>query len=260
MRIYFQNASVPTRAAKRLKAQQGIKDSEARRVTSIVLGYRNWADLENVLNKEAASPLDEACDLDTFRKRRQYQAEQLSASGLDLKGLSPGDVISRWQPSAARPQTPVNPGPDPTSFNEADFSRTLLGLYKNRAIAAKPHADTLFEGIRQTADNRQLRLAASIAQGFLDGTRGREPELARQMLELLAERGDAVSIFNLSTSLGMGDGGPKDGKRATDLLENLASSPTTPEEVRAMALSRLGGCYSKGQTRGVDNLKALKLW
>jgi TPR repeat protein len=80
------------------------------------------------------------------------------------------------------------------------------------------------------------------------------------MLELLAERGDAVSIFNLSTSLGMGDGGPKDGKRATDLIENLANSPTTPNEVRAMALSRLGGFYSKGQNRGMDKLKALKLW
>lgn len=121
MRIYFQNGSIPTRAAKRLKEQHRLKESEARRVTSIVLGYRNWADLENLLNKEAASPLDEDCDRDTFQQRRQYQVGQLLKSGLDLKGLSPDDVIARWQPTAARPHTPVSPGTDQGTFNEVEL-------------------------------------------------------------------------------------------------------------------------------------------
>jgi hypothetical protein len=105
-----------------------------------------------------------------------------------------------------------------------------------------------------------LKLAGIIASQLLDGTRERSPELARQMLEALTEKGESRAILNLSTSLMLGDGGPKDEKRATDLLERLVQSETTPQELRAAAQSRLGGVYAGGLHRGTDGIKALQLW
>lgn len=262
MRIFFQNGSIPTRAAKRLKEQLGIKESDARRATAQVLGYRNWADLERTVNTQPASPLDEECDGDLFRQRRQYQAQQLQSSGIDLPGQPPEEVIAKWQPSAARPQAPAAPRePEATSTSHTgEFLRALIILQKFPEAPVEPHAAVLLEGIRQGATPTSLKLAGIIASELLDGTRKRAPELARQMLEALTEKGEPHSTFNLTTSLMLGDGGPKDEKRAVDLLENLVTSRTTPENVRAMAQSRLGGVYAGGMQRGTNTMKALQLW
>jgi hypothetical protein len=40
--------------------------------------------------------------------------------------------------------------------------------------------------------------------------------------------------------LTLGDGGPKDEKRATDLLEQLVESASTPDDLKRIAESRLG--------------------
>jgi hypothetical protein len=40
--------------------------------------------------------------------------------------------------------------------------------------------------------------------------------------------------------LTLGDGGPKDEKRAADLLEQLAGSASTPDDLKRIAESRLG--------------------
>jgi hypothetical protein len=41
-------------------------------------------------------------------------------------------------------------------------------------------------------------------------------------------------------SLDLGDGGPKDEKRAAALLEQLAKSASTPDDLKRIAESRLG--------------------
>src|ERR1700733_16258707 len=61
MRIHFQNASIPTRAAKRLKLRLSLKESQARQITAQVFGYENWTDLHNALGGAAVSPPDGAC-------------------------------------------------------------------------------------------------------------------------------------------------------------------------------------------------------
>jgi hypothetical protein len=40
--------------------------------------------------------------------------------------------------------------------------------------------------------------------------------------------------------LTLGDGGPKDEKRATDLLAQLVESTSTPDDLKRIAESRLG--------------------
>jgi hypothetical protein len=85
-----------------------------------------------------------------------------------------------------------------------------------------------------------LSFAEAIIDELLSGNRNREPEVARHLLEALASRGPPRSILNLSTSLALGDGGPKDEKRATDLLEQLAESASTPDDLKRIAQSRLG--------------------
>jgi hypothetical protein len=64
--------------------------------------------------------------------------------------------------------------------------------------------------------------------------------VARHLLEALASRGLPRSILNLATSLTLGDGGPKDEKRARDLLEQLAESASIPNDLKRIAESRLG--------------------
>jgi hypothetical protein len=243
MRIYFQDTSIPTRAAKRLKHRLSLTESQARQVTSEVFGYSNWSDLHSELGRKAASALDEACDTATLIERRVYQASQLVASSVDLHGESSDDFVRWWQPSAAHPQ---EQGGDAT---EAPFAGSAEDLSFQEALSTLAHAvhhpvghfeQALMTGIHRTENERSLKLAEAITDELLSGNRNREPEVARHLLEALASRGLARSILNLSTSLTLGDGGPKDEQRATDLLEQLAESASTPDDLKRIAESRLG--------------------
>jgi TPR repeat protein len=98
----------------------------------------------------------------------------------------------------------------------------------------------LTTGIHRTENESSLRFAESIADELLSGNRNREAEVARHLLEALASRGLPRSILNLATSLDLGDGGPKDEKRAAALLEQLAKSASTPDDLKRIAESRLG--------------------
>jgi hypothetical protein len=243
MRIYFQNASIPTRAANRLKYRLSLKESQARQVTSEVFGYRDWTDLHSELGNKAASPLDEACDSATLTARRVYQASQLAASSIDLHGESAEEFVRWWQPSAANAQ---DEGEPPT---ETQFAGSKEDLSFQEALSTLAHAaqhsvghfeQALLAGIHGTENESSLRIVESIADELLSGNRNREPEVARHLLEALALRGLPRSILNLATSLTLGDGGPKDEKRARDLLKQLAESASTPDDLKQIAESRLG--------------------
>ena len=243
MRIYFQNASIPTRAANRLKYRLSLKESQARQVTSEVFGYRDWTDLLSELGSKGASALDDACDSATVTERRVYQASQLVASSVDLHGESADDFVRWWQPSAAHAQ---DEGGVPT---ETPFAGSKEDLSFQEALSTLTHAvnhpvghfeQALMTGIHRTENESSLMFVESIADELLSGNRNREPEVARHLLEALASRGLPRSILNLATSLTLGDGGPKDEKRATDLLEQLTESASTPEDLKRIAESRLG--------------------
>jgi hypothetical protein len=243
MHIYFQNASIPTRAANRLKYRLSLKESQARQVTSEVFGYRDWTELHSELGSKVASALDEACDSATVTERRVYQASQLVASSVDLHGESADDFVRWWQPSAAHAQ---EEGGAPT---ETPFAGSKEDLSFQEALSTLAHAvhhpvghfeQALMTGIHRTENESSLRFVESIADELLSGNRNREPEVARHLLEALASRGLPRSILNLATSLTLGDGGPKDEERATDLLEQLAESASTPPDLKRIAESRLG--------------------
>jgi hypothetical protein len=243
MRIYFQNASIPTRAVDRLKYRLSLKESQARQVTSEIFGYKDWTELHSELGSKAASALDEACDSVTLTERRDYQASKLVASSIDLHGESADDFVRWWQPSAANPQ---KEGGDST---ETPFAGSKEEMSFHEALSTLAHAahqpvgrfeQALTTGIRRTENESSLRFAESIADELLSGNRNREPEVARHLLEALARRGLPRSILNLATSLDLGDGGPKDEKRAAALLEQLAKSASTPDDLKRIAESRLG--------------------
>ena len=242
MRMYFQNASIPTRAANRLKYRLSLKESQARQVTSEVFGYRDWTDLHSELGSKAASALDEACDSATLTERRVYQASRLVASSVDLHGESADDFVRWWQPSAANPQEEGGSTETPFAGSKEDLSlQEALSTLAHAAHHPVGHFEqALMTGIHRTENESSLRFAESIADELLSGNRNREPEVARHLLEALASRGLPRSILNLATSLELGDGGPKDEKRATALLEQLAESASTPDDLKRIAESRLG--------------------
>jgi hypothetical protein len=242
MRIYFQNASIPTRAVDRLKYRLSLKESQARQVTSEVFGYKDWTELHSELGGTAASALDEACDSATLTERHAYQASQLVASSVDLHGESADDLVRWWQPSAANPQkeggdlaaTPFAGSKEEQSFQEA------LSTLAHAAHQPVGHFEqALTTGIRRTENESSLRIGESIADELLSGNRNPEPDVARHLLEALASRGLPRSILNLAMSLDRGDGGPKDEKRAAGLLEQLAQSDSTPDDLKRIAESRL---------------------
>jgi hypothetical protein len=245
MRIHFQNASIPTRAAKRLKLRLSLKESQARQITAQVFGYENWTDLHSRLGSTEASPLDEMCDRDTLAERRLFQATQLlaSASLVDLHGESPDEFVQWWRPSAANPQEQDHRTPDPLfAGTEEDlrFQEALSMLADAVHHSVGQFEEAIVTGIHKTENDRSLRLAESITDELLSGNRNREPEVARHLLEALASRGLSRSILNLSMSLMTGDGGPKDEKRARNLLVRLADSASTPDDLKRIAESRLG--------------------
>jgi hypothetical protein len=243
MRIYFQNASIPTRAAKRLKLRLSLKESQARQITAEVFGYENWADLHSGLGCTEASPLDETCDGETLAERRLYQTSQLVASSVDLHGESSDEFVRWWRPSAANSQEQERGTPDPLfagSDEDLHFHEALSMLADAVHHSVGQFEQALVTGIHKTENDRALRLAESITDELLSGNRNREPEVARHLLEALASRGLPRSILNLSTSLATGDGGPKDERRARDLLVRLADSAATPDDLKRIVESRLG--------------------
>jgi hypothetical protein len=137
-------------------------------------------------------------------------------------------------------------GGNPT---ETPFAGSKEDLSFQEALSTLAHAarhsvgrfeQALMTGIHRTENESSLRSAESIADELLSGNRNREPEVARHLLDALASRGLPRSILNLATSLTLGDGGPKDETRATDLLEQLVESASTPDDLKRIAKSRLG--------------------
>jgi hypothetical protein len=207
MRIHFQNASIPTRAANRLKYRLSLKESQARQVTSEVFGYRDWTDLHSELGSTAASALDEGCDSATLSERRAYQASQLAASSVDLHGASADDFVQWWQPSAAHPhEEDARPAETPFAGSKEDLSfQEALSTLAHAVHHPVGHFEqALVTGIHRTENETSLSLAEAITDELLSGNRNREPEVARHLLEALASRGLPRSILNLSTSLAAG--------------------------------------------------------
>src|SRR5260370_4918002 len=234
MRISFQIASIPTRAANRLKYRLSLKEYQARQVTSEVFGYRDWTDLHSELGGKAASALDEACDSATLTERRVYQASQVVASSVDLHDESADDFVRWWQPSAAHPQEEGGGSTEPPctgSKEDLSFQEALSTLTHAAHHPVGHFEQALMTGIHRTENESSLRFAESIADELLSGNRNREPEVARHLLEALASRGLPRSILNLATGLAPGDGGPQDEKKATDFHEHSAAPASTPHDL-----------------------------
>jgi hypothetical protein len=265
MRINFKSASIPTRAAKRLKAQLGVKASLAQEWTAYTCGYRNWHELLGGLGKSSPSPLDEECTPEDLSARRQYQKSRLATCFKENEfSLDAQEVLMRWQPSAGHPQeNPTRKTPYANwSKSEAnmDFTAIVLLLLEGKRVEVDDLEDRLLAGIQDTANPRMLQAVVTYAGTAIKSPEPATQALARRLLEALSARSQHEATYNLAVSLMLGHGGPKDEKRGADLFQKLVDSTDEVSEViRAGAKAGLGGNFLTGKGKPVRKNTANQL-
>jgi hypothetical protein len=259
MRINFKSASVPTRAAKRLKAALSLKESTAREWTARVYGYRTWHDLLQSLGSVAVSPLDEECSSEEVRARRRYQTAQLQAcltASQTPSPLSAAVLIDTWQPSAGHP--------------DKEVSVLQRFAHPERAAAAMLGMDRLFKLqdlseellTQMPARDADLlgREACLVARRLMNKGDETEKRFARSVLEELHARGSSAGTLHLGVSILLGTGGAADRPRAEELFQLLAFSPDTPDNIRVAAADGLETIKGAGDGWPADITGALATW
>jgi hypothetical protein len=259
MRINFKTASVPTRAAKRLKAALSLKDSTAKEWTARVYGYRNWHDLLNELDTAGASPLDEDCPPSEVAARRQYQAAQLQscmAKGSIALQLSATTLVSSWQPSAGHPnqklrllQTDERPERAAAALLGLDNLRFLRDLSPGLLANMPPQRAAWLD-----------KEACSVARGLMRKGSEDEKRFARAVLEELHAQDSSAGTLHLAISLLLGVGGARDVSRADALFKALLLGAETPENIRAAAADGRSAVRGGGDGWPADVPKALAAW
>jgi hypothetical protein len=262
--IRFPSAAVPLRAFRRLMQLLPLTEFRAKRATAMVLGYRKWDELLEAVADAPRPEVDERCDAAKLALRRKSQAQRLVTLGLDLNGVSPLELLARWQPSASLPHGPLRVGPTAAEYSgskEEDFFRTtVVRLLENESLSVEPFEAALLEGLYASRDLDWVEFVAQIGSSLVDGKRPGPKALGRRLLEAANLRGEPRAVGNLALSLQLGDGGPQNAKRAADLLEQLADADWIARAMKALAQSRLGSVYAHGEGRNIDALHALTLW
>jgi len=264
MQIRFSSATIATRAAKRLKRLLELPESTARQWTAYVLGYDDWHALTISLTPGDISPLDEKLSGKELAQRRQFQADRLAVCLNKAKLLAKDTIlfVNDWQPSAARPQEQVvlaAEGTCPQLRPEETVVATVTAWYE-KSHAPERLVSLLIPALRQTTDPKMHELAAMVAAEAITRPQADQKQAARRVLEELSPYELPTVWFNLATSLMLGDGGPKDEKRALDLFERVASCSHADSRQRADARSLLATAIATGQGRPQDESKALIGW
>lgn len=266
MRINFNTLTVPTRAAKRLKAQLSLKDSVARECTAFVLGYRNWHELQEQTGQWQASPLDEDLVAADLNARRHYQCSRLQefAPRVLSELASASNVLEAWQPSAGRPQEPAAEKPeidwDKSEVGQQFGATLIFALSPGKHPPLNMLDPLLLTGIRKTHHMNYIEGCCEVAHLLLARGDGLSKAFARKIFEAGSSRGNLSASHNLAISLMLGDGGPTDPKRAAELFQKLLSDPATPAEVRFAASGGLASALALGQGRPGKPKEAYALW
>lgn len=270
MRMHFSASGIPTRAAKRLKVLLGIKESLARSVTARVFGYRDWHELEASIGAGAPSPLDEECSQAQLAARTAFQTQKLIECELGNLVPAPREVISRWRPSAAKPQAESVSRASAAGAPQRDAEFRALSLVKELHLlvddpprlarevdASAPELLRLIQLVDRPLVFRALDVIARTLMQLDEGSQ----HTGRLIWEALAARGHAQAMVNLATALRIGHGGPPDPKRAGDLLERVIASADTEQWLAIHARNSLADIWATGAGgRGVRVDRALELW
>jgi len=107
MRVHFSSTDTPKRAAKRLGRFPSFwdtKHSTLLELTSCVLGYTSFHELQVECGKGAADPADEDLLAAELVVRRAYQAQRLAESVPRFRG-DVASLIEAWAPSSRNPST-----------------------------------------------------------------------------------------------------------------------------------------------------------
>lgn len=264
MQIRFSSATIATRAAKRLKRLLELPESTARQWTAYVLGYEDWYTLTISLKPDDISPLDEKLSAKELMQRRQVQAERLAVC-MNLTKSFTNDallVVNDWQPSAARPQEKVVHATEEARqpYSPDELITVTLSAWLENALPPEQLVFWLIPALRQTTNPKMHEMAAMASAEAITRPEVGQKQAARRVLEELSPYELPQVWFNLATSLMLGDGGPKDEKRALDLLERVSNCSHADSHHRAHARSLLATATAKGQGRPQNESKALSGW
>lgn len=267
MRINFSTTSIPTRAAKRLENILEVKNSTAKAMTAFVLGYRDWHELHSEVGQWQASTLDEQCSAEGLVARRSYQTQRLEEClgrvGLAVQKSAP-ELVAEWQPSSAHPQVLAKTSQEINLPEEKALRDGLIkGLTALYSGVPDSHLEVVGNDVLQGLPylpGKLVESVAMLAQKLLESNKQPFKVLGREMLEILARRGNPVAIYGLAVSLSIGDGGLVNGKRAADLLAKIVDMPEASAEIKQLAKSAMANVYSLGIGRQQSKSKATALW
>lgn len=270
MRIHFQNISVPTRAAKRLKNMLFFTESQARGTTALVLGYKNWHELSSAIGTGPISLLDEDCSPTEFAERFAYQAARLS----EVIGWAPEQdlpyaeqVLRKWKPSAARPQEEADLEAQNPESKEAQERRRLafqvlddLSSHKNIIWTADQIEEIFTQALPCFSGYVERALLSYHAARLTDFNVKSYVEVGLRLLEKLAGLDDRHAQYELALVL-MKTGSVSDAKRAYAMFERcVADDISIPVDHSVAAKTAIGRALYTGWGCSKDAPAALSLW
>jgi hypothetical protein len=261
MRINFLNDCVPTRAAKRLKKLLSEKDALSKQITSYVLGYRNWHDLDSNLGKGIRSRLDEECSTSELQERKEYQIkrfkEKVGELNLQLNHEQIIAIFDVWQPSAGRPdfQADTSDGWD-NSPEGKDFEALLVEMHK---LAKFSPQDLLLKGVERTKQGFLVASACSVAKKLLTGS-SEDVQFAKEIFEAASARGNYVGTFELALCLAIGSFGYTDSARAVSVFKKLVADPKAPKSAASYARVGIFNLQEGIDGWPINPMKSLREW
>lgn len=262
MRINFKTASVPLRAAKRLKSQFKIKESMARDWTAYVFGYRNWYELLNELGRSTPSPFDEDCSAQELGERRRYQADRLwDCLRSYLAFPQPIDAVhavAAWQPSASQPNEPSHPKLSWSEANKEEVFRAMIGYDMLTPLSTLGPDIVAQTPLR--AKDWMAHDVCSVSRKLMRTGDEVEKSFARQILKAAHQKGNQGATLKLAVSLTLGEGGPPDKPRAAQLFQTLIDDAQTAPHVRIAAQDGLATLAGNGEGWPENTEKAMRIW
>jgi hypothetical protein len=257
MKFIFKSDTLFDRAAKRLRdilsAHCSAPVSESfnfKDGTAYALGH---ADLRasRAAAKQAGiadCPWDEECTTADLKARRLYQAGRLKeyadVHGVRLENI--GDLIARWQPSAARPQAPVLTVDNLKEMRDAGVPLQvycLLLIYELTSEEPTPDDLELFRnGIKSSVGfiNKALPLyIGPMAVRLVSQQTGPAAQLGITLLEMLCETPFVYAKVNLARALCNGWGVAPNLERARSLCKFVNKALDAGEDVFSHDVSRI---------------------
>lgn len=237
MRITFKNLSVPTRAAKRLKALALQSEHPAREITARVLGYANWHELHHAVGQGTEfSVLDEDLSDEDFDARRLYQISKLGPCLKEANfPMEPELLLAVWRPSSARPQQDASRVLSAEDWAASGGDEKLWTLVSTLDKHPRPHASTveaaLLRGISSTSSHKLMeacRGAACVYEALADRE---ERAVGRQMLQVLASKRHYRSMYSLGASL-LNEDSVANAMWTSNILREVIEAPDAPDDIK----------------------------